>query len=318
MGYKFMIGASLVALLAISAPGVAKPGPQTEAAVLAAVNMQRNGDTEKAITMILPLAQKGDAMAQNALGVLYLGKEDGGANPNPNYPEALKWIRKAVAQKFPAAEGNMGNLYLSGNGVPKDAKKAIRWYQLSSDHGDEEGLAHLARMYQLGEGVAKNPRKAVELYQQAIKRGSLNSLRNLGAMYATGDGIPKDLAEAGRLFQAASDKGDMASTNALGKLFYERSDSAPDQAKGVMLFRLAAQRGNAQGAFNVGVAYRDGLGIGKDAMKSAVWFSIASDMGDPDALAEAKRIGGAFSPADRTAAEAFIKICGESKLEKCD
>jgi hypothetical protein len=53
-------------------------------------------------------------------------------------------------------------------------------------------------------------------------------------------------------------------------------------------------------------------------IKSAVWFSLASDMGDPDALAEAKRIGGNFSPADRATAQAFIKICGETKLEKCD
>lgn len=317
MSYKFMTGVPLIALIAISAPGLAKSSLQTETAVAAAMNIQRAGDSAKAIATILPLAQKGDAMAQNALAVLYLGEEDGGANPNPNYTEALKWLRKAVAQKFAAAHGNMGNLYASGHGVPKDAKKAIRWYQLSSDHGDEEGLGHIARMYQLGQGVTKDPKKAVALYQQSIKRGSLNSLRNLGAMHLTGDGIPKDLVEAEKLFQAGSDKGDTTSTNALGKLFYERIDSAPDQAKGVELFRSAAQRGNAQGAFNVGVAYRDGVGIGKDAIKSAVWFSIASDMGEPDALAEAKRIGGDFSPADRAAAQAFIKICGESKLEIC-
>jgi hypothetical protein len=49
-------------------------------------------------------------------------------------------------------------------------------------------------------------------------------------------------------------------------------------------------------------------GVAKDAISSAVWCSSASDMGDPDALAEAKRTGGDFSPDDRTPAQAFIKI----------
>jgi uncharacterized protein len=305
------------ALVLAPVVAIAKSSVPTEHVVLSAMNLQRGGDTANAIATILPLAQKGDAMAQNALGVLYLGEEDGGINPNPDFAAAFKWISKAAAQRFAPAEGNLGNLYASGHGVPKDAKKAVRWYQLATGHGDVEGQYNLARAYQLGAGVTKNPAKAIALYAQSIDLGYLKSFHNLGIMHLNGDGIPIDLAEAQRLFQAASDKGHAPSTTALGKLYYGHTDNAADQAKGVALFRLAAQRGQSQGAFNVGVAYREGVGIAKDPIKSAVWFSIASDMGDPDALAEAKRIGGNFSPADRTAAQAFIKICGETKLETC-
>jgi uncharacterized protein len=292
--------------------------PTTEDIIFTAMTLQSVGDTENAIAVLLPLAEKRNAMAQNGMGVLNLGKEDGGVNRNPNFPEALKWLRKAAAQHFAAAEGNIGNLYSTGHGVPKDAPTSVRWWQLSSNHGDKDGQYNLARAYQRGEGIARNPRKAVELYRKSIARGSFKASQNLAGMYVTGDGIPKDTVEAQRLMLAASDKGYAPATNALGKLLYEHAGSPPDQAKGVALFRLAAQRGNAQGALNVGVAYRDGVGIGKDVIKSAVWFSLASDMGDPDALAEAKRIGGNFSPADRATAQAFIKICGETKLEKCD
>jgi uncharacterized protein len=322
MRNMFLFGVSVVILAAITPPALAKSSAvtehsSTEDVVLTAMSLHRGGDTANAIAIILPLAQKGDAMAQNALGVLYMGEEDGGSNPNPNFPAALKWLSKAAAQRFAAAEGNMGNLYASGHGVPKDAKKALRWYQLATGHGDVESQYNLARAYQLGAGVTKNPAKAVELYTQSIDRGYLKSFHNLGVMHLTGDGIPKNLVEAQRLFQAASDKGHAPSTTALGKLYYKHTDSTADQAKGVELFRLAAQRGQSQGAFNVGVAYRDGVGTAKDVIKSAVWFSIASDMGDPDALAEAKRIGGNFSPDDRAAAQAFIKICGDTKLETC-
>jgi uncharacterized protein len=322
MRNMFLFGASAIILAASAPPVMAKSNaasehPSTEDVVLTAMSLQRGGDTANAIAIILPLAQKGDAMAQNALGVLYLGKEDGGHNPNPSFPAALKWLSKAAAQRFAPAEGNLGNLYASGHGVPKNAEKAVRWYQLATGHGDVEGQYNLARAYQLGAGVTKNPTKAEELYTQSIGRGYLKSFHNLGVMHLIGDGIPKNLVEAQRLFQLASDKGHAPSTTALGKLYYENKDSAADQAKGVELFRLAAQRGQSQGAFDVGVAYRDGVGTQKDAIKSAVWFSIASDMGDPDALAEAKRIGGALSPDDRAAAQAFIKICGETKLEKC-
>jgi uncharacterized protein len=323
MRNTFLLGVSAIILAASAPPVLAKSNtasehPSTEDVVLTALSVQRGGDTANAIAIILPLAQKGDAMAQNALGVLYLGEEDGGTNSNPNFPAALKWLSKAATQRFAPAEGNLGNLYASGHGVPKDAKKAVRWYQSATGHGDVEGQYNLARAYQLGLGVATNPTKAKELYTQSIDRGYLKSFHNLGIMHLTGDGIPKNLVEAQRLFQAASDKAHAPSTTALGKLYYEHTDSAADQAKGVALFRLAAQRRQSQGAFNVGVAYREGVGIAKDPIKSAVWFSIASDMGDPDALVEAKRIGGALSPDDRAAAQAFIKICGKTKLEKCD
>jgi uncharacterized protein len=311
-------GLFITAALVLTPTAVtAKPSVPTEQVVLSAMSLQRGGDSENAIAAILPLAQKGDAMAQNALGVLYLGEEDGGTNPTPNFPEAIKWFRTAAKQNFSAAQVNIGNLYATGHGFAKDATEAVRWYQLASNHGDKDGQYNLAHSYQHGEGVFRNPSKAVELYKRSIKRSYLKSYHNLGGMYLIGDGIPKDIGEAERLYQAASDKGHALSTNALGKLYYERLGSVADQQKGVSLFRLAAQRGNSLGAFNVGVAYRDGLGIAKDMIKSAVWFSIASDMGDPDALSEAKRIGGDFSPDDRAAAEAFIKICGETKLEKC-
>jgi uncharacterized protein len=144
------LGLFVTAALVIAPTAVtAKPSIPTEQVVLSAMNQQRGGDTANAIATILPLAQKGDAMAQNALGVLYLGAEDGGINPNPNFSAALKWFSKAAAQRFAAAEGNLGNLYASGHGVPKDAKKAVRWYQLATGHGDVEGQYNLARAYQL-------------------------------------------------------------------------------------------------------------------------------------------------------------------------
>ena len=70
------------------------------------------------------------------------------------------------------AQSNLGWLYQSGQGVPKDLGKAAELYQKAADQGNVFAQNNLGLLYQSGEGVPKDLRKAAELYQKAADQGN--------------------------------------------------------------------------------------------------------------------------------------------------
>jgi len=73
-------------------------------------------------------AQHGNPRAQNKLGQMYLRGE---GVPRNNY-EAIKWFRMAANQKFSKAQFNLGIIYYEGQGVPRDYVLAYLWFNLGS------------------------------------------------------------------------------------------------------------------------------------------------------------------------------------------
>jgi len=47
-------------------------------------------------------------------------------------------------------------------------------------------------MYRIGEGVPKNAAKAIEWFKKAAAQGNSDAQFNLGMMYYTADGMSKD------------------------------------------------------------------------------------------------------------------------------
>ena len=74
------------------------------------------GDTQTAFEIWKPLAEKGNAKAQN----------------------------------------NFGIMYKEGKGVPQDYKEAIKWYRLSAEQGASNAQYNLGLMFREGKGVAQN------------------------------------------------------------------------------------------------------------------------------------------------------------------
>jgi uncharacterized protein len=78
-----------------------------------AVDANARGDYAKALRLIRPLANDGDAAAQFNLGLMYITghgvQQDGAA--------AALWFRKAAEQGYVLAQSNLGTLYLYGRGA---------------------------------------------------------------------------------------------------------------------------------------------------------------------------------------------------------
>jgi uncharacterized protein len=72
----------------------------------------QKGNYAKAAKLYRPLAQRGDAIAQTLLGVLYVN----GAGVPKDYAEAVKWFRLAAEQGNATAQDQLG---------AKDAKAVL-------------------------------------------------------------------------------------------------------------------------------------------------------------------------------------------------
>ena len=92
------------------------------------------GEGDKAaLSQLKALGNKGDADAQYNLGVMYAT----GDGVPKDAVQAVSWYRKAAEQGHALAQGNLGFMYATGDGVPKDFVTAYMWRNLAAAQGGE-------------------------------------------------------------------------------------------------------------------------------------------------------------------------------------
>ncbi|HKV81350.1 MAG TPA: GAF domain-containing protein [Candidatus Sulfotelmatobacter sp.] len=79
------------------------------------------------------MANKGDANAQNALGLHYAT----GDGVELNEQEAIRWFTKAAERGNVLAQSKLGSIYFSGRGVPQDPNRAYFWMAVARLNGDD-------------------------------------------------------------------------------------------------------------------------------------------------------------------------------------
>jgi TPR repeat protein len=104
-----------------------------------------HGNIPVAITLLRPLAEKGDAVAQYKIGLVYLIDWGGPENNRrfkkqyglaQDYAEALKWFRKSAEQGNRDAMLEICKMYERGlGGVKKDYVEVYFWLSLARKHG---------------------------------------------------------------------------------------------------------------------------------------------------------------------------------------
>jgi hypothetical protein len=223
-------------------------------------------------------AERGEADAQSELGRMFFT----GHGVPRNSAEAVKWLRKAADQGYAKAQTQLGFMYFIGDGVPKDGAEAARWYRKAADQGNADGQSLLGEMYATGNGVPKNSVEAVKWYHNAADQGNAGAQSNLGLMYANGEGVPKDSAEAVRWLRKAADQGDANAQNNLGLMFAKGSGVPEDSAQAASWFHKAANDGYADAQSNLGLIYANGNGVPKDEIEALAWYMIAAASGDDD------------------------------------
>ena len=165
-----------------------------------AVAAYERGDYTTALRGFSPVAERGNALAQVFLALMYV---DGRGVPQ-NDVEAIRWYRKAAEQGNAPAQYGLGSMYGNGRGVSQSDSEAVRWFRLAAEQNVAAAQYDLAVMYANDRGVPQNDTEAVRWFRLAAEQGYAKAQDELGLMYFNGRGVPQNDAEAVRWFRQAA------------------------------------------------------------------------------------------------------------------
>ena len=90
--------------------------------------MPLHADNSGPVRWYLQGAEQGNASSQFQLGQMYLS----GEGIEPDFEQARRWLRLSALQDYPAAQFELGEIYRVGHGVPIDYVEAYAWFHLAS------------------------------------------------------------------------------------------------------------------------------------------------------------------------------------------
>ena len=169
------------------------------------------------------LADRGDAVAQSDLGMLY----HKGLGVPQDAVEAARLYALAANRGNTKAQASLASLYYFGDGVPRDYAQAAWLARLAADKGDPVGQVILGACYAGGAGgLARDEAEAVRLYRLSADQNNGIAQLLLAGMYEKGRGVEKDPAEAFRLYGLSASQGTPQARIALVRLSVNRPDIA--------------------------------------------------------------------------------------------
>lgn len=143
----------------------------------------RNGNPEKGLAILTPLADKGSADAQYAVAVLY--KEGWGTKKD--LPRAASYYQKSAEQNHRDAMFEMGWIYQTGEaGLAKDYEQSAKWYLKAAEKGHPAAMYGIASLYYNGMGVKMDTNAATSWYQKSAAAGFPPAIKLIEEMSQAG------------------------------------------------------------------------------------------------------------------------------------
>jgi TPR repeat protein len=158
-------------------------------------------------------ADSGDPEAQFELAYRYMAGRAGARGNETNFVQAAIWMQKSADQGFAIAQHNLGGLYYSGFGAPRDYVQAFKWYRKSADQGFSPSQAFLGWAYSQGKGgLTEDYHEAIKWYSMAAEGGDQEAQLRLGMLYLKGEDLNPNYEEAYKWINLSAAQG---STNAV-------------------------------------------------------------------------------------------------------
>jgi TPR repeat protein len=199
------------------------------------------------------------------------------------YAKAAQEYGLAQARGHAVAALNLGNLYLNGQGVSRDAKQALALYKQAAQAGVALGATNAGFIYEFGgDGIARDAQEAVRWYTQAAQAGDGQGAYDLATHYEMGTGIARDWAEATKWYEFAETHGVPDGYAAEGLLW--ANASPPDISKAVALWKTGVAANSASSNLYMGWAFENGQGVNKAPSTAASFYSKAADLGNSEAM----------------------------------
>jgi TPR repeat protein len=155
-------------------------------------------DYQTAYKLLYPLAEQGEASAQDCIGAMYCE----GLGVEKDETTAAGWYEKAADQGYAKAQNAIGAMYVNGVGVEEDRQK---------------GLSYITKAAVQGLEVAQQ--NAYALYYAEAQEGNIPALHNVAYMCLNGWGGEAEPQSCMKLLEVAATNGYSKSAKALATIY---------------------------------------------------------------------------------------------------
>jgi TPR repeat protein len=144
---------------------------------------------EEALAWLRKAAEQGHAAAQRDLAA-YLATGDG---CDKDEREALRWYLRAAAQGNIYAQYDAGLMLLLGEGCEVDEPAGQRSLEAAAAGGDCGAMEVIGEFHEHGlHGYPRDACKAIQWFEASIAEASARAKFCLGMIYLKGRGVPRD------------------------------------------------------------------------------------------------------------------------------
>lgn len=263
------------------------------AEVSQAIAAYDKGDYVTAMQEAHLLAEQGNAVAENLLGLMYFY----GHGVSQDYIQAERWFRNSADHGNARAQFNIGLMYENEKIAPEKYSLSEALKRLSGKKEDkyewrtrsrvlaeewfrkaaEQGLADA--QFKLGVAYSEGA-ESVKWLSKAAEQGNSDAQFNLGVVFANGQGVAQDHSVAAKWFRKAADQGNADAQWNLGGLYRDGLGVTQDYDQALKLFLKSAEQGNADAQVRIGYMYGTGTGVPLDYEKATAWYRKAAEQGN--------------------------------------
>jgi TPR repeat protein len=157
------------------------------------------------------------------------------------WQEAAGTYRKAIDKGSTTAMVELGVMYGTGNGVPKDEAQARLLFERAAQAGNPRGVTNLAA---ISGGAPPSDPQSRALFTRAAESGSAEAQFQLGLMASDGVGGPRDDVAARAWFEKAAAQNHAGALERLGAFARTGRGGPQDSSAAKAYYERAAALGN--------------------------------------------------------------------------
>jgi hypothetical protein len=147
-----------------------------------------------------------------------------------DYNKVIDLLKAASAKGNPVAEYAIGNMYKTGQVVPKNQVEAINWFHKSADNGNMYALYTLSEIYDIPGDNTSVQKYFFNTLERCANAGCEPCYSSLASAYEFGDGIKANYAEAVSWYKKGAAKGDYRDLESIARLYF-KGDASLGQSK---------------------------------------------------------------------------------------
>ena len=206
-----------------------------------------------------------------------------------------------------AAQNILAEMYQFGLVVPKDDKKAAKWYRLAAEQGDSEARSIMGLIYANGQGVAQDDREAMQWYRLAAEQRVAS--RRIGIYNLAKSNDPQAL----KALTDGAENGVVEAQYYLGAMYANGQGVSQDHKESAKWYRLAAEQEDSRAQYILGVMYANGQGVPRDYVLAHMWYNLSALRGHKAATDQINLVEQKMSPEQIEKAQEMVR---DWKLKK--